>query len=45
MDLIKNSVYDFCMYNKVQASRGIEKRWDEEFALSIYNNMVNAKRK
>ena len=30
---------------KVQASRGNRKRWDEDFTLSVYNNIVDARRK
>ena len=53
-NLKKNSVYDFCMYynNRIHSTTRfkpqevIEKRWDEEFALSVYNNnIVDAIRK
>ena len=49
---LKNSVYDFCMYynNRIHSATRfkpqevIEKRWDEEFTLSVYN-IVDARRK
>ena len=50
---LKNSVYDFCMYynNRIHSTTRskpqevIEKRWDEELTLSVYNNIVDARRK
>ena len=50
---LKNSVYDICMYynNRIHRTTRLkpqevsEKRWDEEFTLSVYNNIVDARRK
>ena len=35
----------FVCTTRFKPQEGIEKRWDEEFALSVYNNIVDAKRK
>ena len=49
---LNNSVYDFCMYynNRIHSttrfkSQEVIKKWDDEFTLSIYNNIVDARRK
>ena len=49
---LKNSVYDFCMnYNnrihnitRFKSQEVIEKWWDEEFGLSVYNNIVDERK-
>ena len=53
-NLKKNSVFDFCMYynNRIHRTTRFKpqeeiekKRWDVEFTLSVYNNIVDARRK